>query len=478
MATALGNINPQWDDETIFQNARAIVIGEFQAMVYEEFLPTLFGRELFETLIGPFQGYDDTVDASIPAVFATAGFRFGHSLIRSAFGRLDENGNPLNIGPLPLVDAFLNPQLFNVSRGTDPIIRGLLAEPSKRADEFITATLTSNLFRAGRDLITLNVQRGRDHGLPPYPIWRDFCRNFLSDRGIETLPGVNFRNQLAQVLIQQLYGSFDSADAFTGMLSELPLSGVNTESILGPTLACIFAITFNDLRAGDRFFYENPGVFTPAQVAELKSASLSRVICDNADNIPRIQRSAMRLPNAANNPVVDCTSLPTPNLELWKENRPRCFARMSALGILPTGFLLLSSARNDDQFGRQQDAIPFDSLNTVRCFEFECPDVFTQVAVVPSVPNICTVTQNVRFPPSTARNADTYEGIWGAQALQQQNGIFRNEATCLGNAANALLFSCPGAPLTVISEVTDGNSNQNDKDSLVNALETALDELQ
>ena len=119
IAAALGNINPQWDDESIFQNCRAIVFGEFQAMVYEEFLPALFGRELFETLIGPFQGYDNTIDASIPAIFATAGFRFGHSLVRSEFGRLGANGRSLNIGPLPLSDAFLNPRLFHFSHCTD-----------------------------------------------------------------------------------------------------------------------------------------------------------------------------------------------------------------------------------------------------------------------------------------------------------------------------------------------------------------------
>lgn len=44
-----------------------------------------------------------------------------------------------------------------------------------------------------------------------------------------------------------------------------------------------------------RFWYENPGVFTPAQLTELRHASLGRVICDSSDNIQEIQRDVFQL---------------------------------------------------------------------------------------------------------------------------------------------------------------------------------------
>ena len=44
----------------------------------------------------------------------------------------------------------------------------------------ITFQLTQRLFQGvnethGMDLVALNVQRGRDHGLPPYLEWRKIC---------------------------------------------------------------------------------------------------------------------------------------------------------------------------------------------------------------------------------------------------------------------------------------------------------------
>ena len=39
-----------------------------------------------------------------------------------------------------------------------------------------------------------------------------------------------------------------------------------------------------------RFWYENPGVFSPAQLNELKQANLARVICDNSDAIKQVQQ--------------------------------------------------------------------------------------------------------------------------------------------------------------------------------------------
>ena len=204
IARDLAAINPCWDDEWLYQEARKIVAAQMQKISYDEFLPTIFG-DYMDTYVSKYSGYNPFVDASIPNSFAAAAYRFGHSLIRNQLLRLDENFTATAIGHLPLARAFFNPVAYFEGRGTDYITRGLMVDISNPVDEFLNSVLTSKLFskkpgELGGDLASLNIQRGRDHGLPSYRSWQRYCQRVF--------PGHNatFDDSSTEQLLRQLYG--------------------------------------------------------------------------------------------------------------------------------------------------------------------------------------------------------------------------------------------------------------------------------
>lgn len=67
-------------------------------------------------------------------------------------------------------------------------------------------------------------------------------------------------------------------------------------------------------RDGDRFYFENPGIFTRTQLAEIRRSSLARILCNNGDNINFVPREAFRL-----GPIVSCNEIPQMDLTKWKE---------------------------------------------------------------------------------------------------------------------------------------------------------------
>ena len=319
IARWLMKINPCWKDKRIYQETRKIVGAMAQVITFKEFLPILFGKRYLNTYIPRYRGYNPFVDATIPNSFAGAAYRFGHSLVRNKLDRLDRNYRRLSIGPLPLEKAFFNPIRYFESFGTDPILRGLTVTKSNPVDEFLNSVLTSKLFvepnkKLGGDLASLNIQRGRDHGLPTYRTWEKFCKTLF--------PKINtaFQSKNARSKLIKIYGKEgyqNGIDLWLGGLAEKTLQGGQ----VGPTFACIMGITFTRLRDGDRFWYENPYVFTALQRTELRKTTLAKVVCTNGDNIPTIQRNVFE----GSRSRVKCSSIPSVNLWRWRDRK--CYNR-------------------------------------------------------------------------------------------------------------------------------------------------------
>ena len=128
-------------------------------------------------------------------------------------------------------------------------------------------------FKPAFDIVALNIQRGRDHGLPSYNTYRQLCGlsklTTFSDLTtalngtLNRFTVVNQPTPLKQIaaFLASAYASVDDIDLYVGGLSESPVTG----GVLGPTFSCLIGENFSRLKSSDRFFYEvggQPGSFT------------------------------------------------------------------------------------------------------------------------------------------------------------------------------------------------------------------------
>ena len=76
--------HPEYTDEQLYQEAKAIVEAEIQAITYNEFLPLLLGKDALDD----YTGYNSSIDPGIANMFATAAYRVGHTMLSSQIQRL------------------------------------------------------------------------------------------------------------------------------------------------------------------------------------------------------------------------------------------------------------------------------------------------------------------------------------------------------------------------------------------------------
>ncbi|XP_077147460.1 peroxidasin homolog [Ranitomeya variabilis] len=325
IAAELLRLNPHWDGDTIYHEARKIVGAEMQHITYGHWLPKIFG-EVGMRMLGDYAGYDPSVNSGILNEFATAAFRFGHTLINPILYRLDENFQPIPQGHLPLHKAFFSPYRIVNEGGIDPLLRGLFGVAGKMrvTSQLLNTELTEKLFSMAHtvalDLAAINIQRGRDHGIPPYHDFRVFC-NLSTTHTFEDLRN-EIKNPDVIEKLRRLYGSPLNIDLFPALMSEDIIPG----SRLGPTLMCLLTTQFRNVRNGDRFWYENPGMFTPAQLTQIKQTSLARVLCDNGDNITKVQPDVFKMAEFPHG-YVSCKQIPQLDLRLWKDCCEDCRSR-------------------------------------------------------------------------------------------------------------------------------------------------------
>ena len=290
LAQEIAARDPNLSGEEIYQSARNMVAAQMQVITYKEFLPLLLGREG----IPRYRGYNPDIDASIANEFSTAAYRLGHSLLSPQILRLDENGDEIEAGHLSLRAAFFRPDEV-VRHGLEPVLRGLAAQVCQEIDNYVIDDVRNFLFGApgagGFDLVSLNIQRGRDHGLASYNQAR-------VDMGLEAVS--DFADISSDPLIQsalaEAYDSVDDVDIWVGGLAE----DHHRDAMVGELFFRILRKQFVALREGDRFWYQRS--LSEDQIQRVERTRLSDIIRRNTLIEGEIQRNVFVAASAQGQP--------------------------------------------------------------------------------------------------------------------------------------------------------------------------------
>ncbi|KAL3886203.1 hypothetical protein ACJMK2_026212 [Sinanodonta woodiana] len=307
IAAGLEALNNGWSDQIIYDEARKIVGAMLQHITYKEYLPEILGDAIMNKYglkplaNGYFNGYESKMNPTIKNEFAAAAFRFGHSQVHDSL--------KYNNKAQYFKDVFLNPAIiYDTAGGVDSITKGLTDSYSQKVDERMSSHLTRHLFERkagfGGDLAAINIQRGRDHGIPLYQQMKTIC-NVSS----------NVHEPSVWNALSSLYRNPSDIDLFSAGVSEKPVPG----GIIGPTFACIIAKQFEALKKGDRYYYENSGdqAFTLEQLDEIRQTTLSKVICRNT-GISFVPTNAFIKDTNVRNQKMSCKGVSAIDYSKWK----------------------------------------------------------------------------------------------------------------------------------------------------------------
>ena len=300
----------------IFQEARKIVIGIYQHIIYSEFLPRL-------AAIPSYEGYKPSVRGEVSNELTTAVYRFGHTLIRNNFRRLNNKFRRAD-RPLTLRASFEN-NIENFQFGIERVMYGLIGSESEEFDNAFSVSIGERLFippqtPGFQNLAAFNIQRGRDHGLASYPEYRKLS-GLPNEKQAGSNPFSIFRNTITNPAIidalQRVYGSPDNhIDLFPAGISEAN----DGQGLLGRTFGCIMSRTFQALRDGDRFYYENKDIFSVEQQNEIRNMNMARVMCLTLKDAVKMHDNLFKVFNPAKDRRRTCEELLTEkklNVKVW-----------------------------------------------------------------------------------------------------------------------------------------------------------------
>ncbi|XP_066960375.1 dual oxidase 2-like [Macrobrachium rosenbergii] len=281
-----------WSDDRIFNEARKWVIATYQSIVLYDWLPKYMRAEPSK-----YKGYNPNINPQVSHVFQSAAMRFGHTLVTSGgYLRTQNSKNCHSVASFRLGASeysgrvtgvrtcnsfWRSPEFFTENRHNfNWFLMGLSSQSSEKEDNIIVEDLRGSVFGpldfSRRDLMALNIQRGRDHGLPDYNTARKhFGLPTLKSLEVEEFKRVTRTEVDDDVLrkLKLLYKDPSQLDIWPGGLLE-------TTKGPGQLFSKIILDQFERIRDGDRYWFENEenDAFTDEEQSRIRQVKIIDII--------------------------------------------------------------------------------------------------------------------------------------------------------------------------------------------------------
>ncbi|XP_075971183.1 peroxidase-like [Anticarsia gemmatalis] len=322
VAGKLADVNPCWDDDTIFKAAREICIAWSQQMLMHEWLGVLIGRDnlLDSGLVGRTHRcreiYDDKCYPKVSVEFTFA-MRWFH-IIQEAKGKMfDTNGNV--VGQFPLVNATLRTGLLAKDNNLEYFTQGSFRQPSSDFDSGVDYDISEQglgpLQRA-MDLTTSDLHKNRLFGLAPYVDYIYKCRS-IRIKSFDDFVKYKIIPAKKVALLKEMYEDPKDVDIIAGLWIENVIKGGN----IPQTLACIIIDHFSQAQKCDRHYYDRckrPHAFTNDQLYEISKLNLAQLLCAVGDGVTEVQPNAF-LQISPKNPLTPCSKLPKIDYDVFAD---------------------------------------------------------------------------------------------------------------------------------------------------------------
>jgi dual oxidase len=238
-----------------------------------------------------YTGYRDTVNPQVSHVFQSAAMRIGHTFVTPGVYRRTEacefnhTANPNEFNTIRTCNSYFRPaEIFDeYTSSFKDLVLGMVSQLTEKEDHIITEDLRGFVFgpleALRRDLMAINIQRSRDHGLPSY----NNARVFFGLEAHAEFENITTNAAVAANMRDVYEGKMENLDIWTGGLAE-------TEDFIGPgeLFSAIITEQYIRIRDGDRYWFENEhnNLFTEEEVALIKDTNFGDILARTLD-IPR-----------------------------------------------------------------------------------------------------------------------------------------------------------------------------------------------